>query len=231
MLGDQNDVNDFLNSMVEKYIEGMRNAGPQGDVLWAGQIEIELLAKLFTCRIEIYQEAAMQETPTIVNAEEHGTVAKLVYCNGNHYKFIEPSTGKIVDTAPDGNCLFNAFLGATGQEQSIDEISMQVERKFPQYFESVSCLLLGKTLANQFQNPVVRRFDTYQQNLNAGASRLFQQRRMLCDINPSLSHEHLFDPALNDHIAQLLAPLWVREEVVVGDHNHVCCYRLQLLHN
>lgn len=111
--------------MVKKYIVGMKNADAQaGEILWGGEIEIHALANLFECRIEIYRESAINDEP-IKYGEEENVVVKLVYCNGNHYKFIKPGTkNEIVDVKPDGNCLFYAYLGAIGQEQSVEEVGV-----------------------------------------------------------------------------------------------------------
>jgi len=122
---DKNEVDSFLDKITKKYFEDMKNADPEeGEILWGGEIEIRALADLFRCRIEIYKEGAIDKT-SIKYGEEDGVVIKLVHCSGDHYKFIKPSAkNEMVDVKPDGNCLFYAYLGATDQEQSIEEVKM-----------------------------------------------------------------------------------------------------------
>lgn len=132
MLNYKNEVNIFLDSMTNRYIEGMRNVNfKDGDVLWGGEIEINALANLFDCTIEIYNEEINEKTREEVvgkqlaeyNNKGQNSVIRLVYCDGNHYKFIKPGTeNEIVDVERDGNCLFYSYLGATGQEQSLEEV-------------------------------------------------------------------------------------------------------------
>jgi len=113
--------------MVKQYLRDMRNTGyagyGAGQALFGGEIEIRALVDVFSCCVEVYAEGATDKKPTSTFGAENSTIVKLVYCNGDHYKFIHPNTKEITDTKPDGNCLFYAYLGATGQEQTAEEVS------------------------------------------------------------------------------------------------------------
>ena len=104
---------------------------------------------------------------------------------------------------------------------------MQVEVVLRQDCKRIPGLLLGETLLMLLQDPVVRRLDPDQKNLETRFLCLVEDPGMLRDVNPGLGNKDLLDLVLDNQIAKLFAPIRVREKVVVADEDDIGRNRLQ----
>lgn len=100
---------EFLKTIVERYIAGMRNDDPdKGDVLWGGQPELSAMAKLYKLRITIKRQNGELDAPI---GPEDGTPITLAYNGINHYDWYD-SNEQLQTISRDGNCMFNAVQQA-----------------------------------------------------------------------------------------------------------------------
>lgn len=97
----------FLNTVVPRYIEAMRDATP-GRCLFGGDIEIDQFATKNNVRIRIHQ--ANQEMILIGNTQAKEIID--IRRHHNHYDVCNDKGEIIFKIAPEGNCLFNALLNA-----------------------------------------------------------------------------------------------------------------------
>ena len=81
------------------------------------------------------------------------------------------------------------------------------------------------------QNPVVRRLDPDQKDLETRFLCLVENPRMLRDVNPGLGNKDLLDLVLDNQIAKLFAPLRVCEKVVIAEEHDIGRNRLQFFND
>ncbi len=113
LLSEQREIVDrFLENISERYIQAIRNAGPEGEVLWGGDIELIEIANLHNLRITVYQPLAtgVRQNPPI--GPENGRPINL-WLAGGHYENYYPELERHSEDIPrDNNCLFHAVLRA-----------------------------------------------------------------------------------------------------------------------
>ncbi len=112
---------------------------------------------------------------------------------------------------------------------AVDEIAVQEEVVLRQDGERRADLLLGDAFLQLGQDPVVRRFDPDEKDLEPRPLRLVEELAMLGDIDAGLDDENLLDVVFDDQIAELLAALEVREHVVVAEEHDIGGDALELL--
>ena len=104
---------------------------------------------------------------------------------------------------------------------AVDEVPMQIEVVLHQDRKGFPDLLLGDALVKLLQDPVVRRLDPDQEDLETRFPCLVEDPGMLRDVNPGLDHKDLLDLVLDNQIAKLFASLRVREEVVIAEEHDI----------
>ena len=110
---------------------------------------------------------------------------------------------------------------------AVDEVPVQKEVVLLQDRKGIPDLLLGDALLKLLQDPIVRRLDPDQEDLETRLLSLVEEPAMPRDVDPGLGNKDLLDLVLDNQVAQLFAPLRVREEVVVADEHDIGGNRLQ----
>ena len=114
---------------------------------------------------------------------------------------------------------------------AVDEVPMQIEVVLCQDRKRIPDLLLGNALLKLLQDSVVRRFDPDQEKLETRFRSLVEDPGMPRDVNPGLDNKDLLDLVLDNQIAELFAPLRVREEVVIAEEHDIGRDRLQFFND
>jgi hypothetical protein len=113
----------FLESVAEKYIEGMRNNDlSKGEVFWGGDIELGVMAKIYDLEITVIDN--LYQTKATIGKKGARKI-KILHQNDNHYKYYasyNDANNLAIDVAGDGNCMLRAILAAQRVEQSDVEI-------------------------------------------------------------------------------------------------------------
>jgi hypothetical protein len=104
---------------------------------------------------------------------------------------------------------------------------MQIKIMLCQDRKRISDLLLGDAFVKLLQDPIMRRFDPNQENLETRFLCLVEDPGMPRDVNPGLDNKDLLDLVFDNQIAELFAPFRIREEVVIAEEHHIGLNRLQ----
>jgi len=114
---------------------------------------------------------------------------------------------------------------------AVDEVPVQKEVVLLQDRTRLPDLLLGDALLKLLQDPIVRRLDPDQEDLEARLLCLVEDPAMPRDVDPGLGNKDLLDLVLDNQVAQLFAPLRVRKEVVIADEHDIGGNRLQFFYD
>jgi len=104
---------------------------------------------------------------------------------------------------------------------AVDEVAMQEEIVPRQDCKRIPHLLLSEAFLKLVEYPVVRGLDSDKENLKACFLCLFENIRMLGDVNSGLDNKGLANIVLDDAVAKLLAPLRICKEVVIAEEHDV----------
>ena len=114
---------------------------------------------------------------------------------------------------------------------AVDKVPMQKEVVLRQYRQRIPDLLLGDALLKLLQDPVVRRLDPEQEDLEPRFLGLVEDPGMPGDVNPGLDDKGFINLVLDDQIAELFASFQVCEEIVIADEHDVSGNRLQFVND
>jgi len=109
---------------------------------------------------------------------------------------------------------------------AIDKVSVQMKVVLRQDRKRISDLLLGDAFVKLLQDPVMRRFNPNQENLETRFLCLVEDSGMFRNVNPGLDNKSFLDLVFDNQIANLFAPFRVREEVVIAEKHHIGRNRL-----